>query len=359
MLKALDVQLAIALIDFTIPVVRVHDIRRDAFLRLLFTLKAIKAVRVWCAEISVLIHAQDLQAFYHAGLQERAVRDTLCILQISRAVVHDQIISINRFGNGTIAQRAVVHLLERGAAEAKHQQHAVSVRVILGRHRRQVMVEVALQRICKLIFLQAGVVIVIANFHRPIGGQQLRPRISLEAQHCFKQQRVPHLGHAFDRRTVSSASKAGDFNLQAKKLQAGGAIFNPFAAALQIIADAAQQVFADAAQFHLWDLINEVIKPAGFFFATGRLQGLAINPHRDAAIGMLNGEDVSAVIGLRLIGGLIGLHDHNLFAGRQLRRLGGGLTNGRAKARDKWHGHSLSRAILHMWPRSRNRLDRI
>ena len=191
------------------------------------------------------------------------MRDALGVLQISRAIVHDQIISINRFRNGTIAQRAVIHLLERGTAEAKHQQHAVSVGVVFGGRGSQVVVQVTLKRIGQPVFFKARVVVVVADFHRTIGRQKLRARIGLEAQHGFKQQRMPHPAHSLNRRTIGSAAHAWDFNLQPQQLQAGGTVFDPIVAAGQVITDTAQQVFADAPKLHVVDLLDKVIKPAG------------------------------------------------------------------------------------------------
>ena len=64
------------------------------------------------------------------------------------------------------------------------------------------MVEVTLQRITKPIFLKAWIIVVVPDLHRPIGRQQFTARIGLEAQHGFKQQRVPHPTHALNRRTI-------------------------------------------------------------------------------------------------------------------------------------------------------------
>ena len=72
------------------------------------------------------------------------MRHALGVAEIRGRVVHDQVVSVHCLAYGPIAQRAVVDLFERRAAETQHEQHAVSVGVILRGRGGQVMVQVAL-----------------------------------------------------------------------------------------------------------------------------------------------------------------------------------------------------------------------
>ena len=92
-----------------------------------------------------------------------------------------------------------------------------------------------------MVVLKGCVVVIIANFDRTIGWKQLRTRIGLESQHCFKQQRVSDLTHALYRSAISRSLQTGDLNLQAQQLDALSAILNPFAAAFNVIANAASE----------------------------------------------------------------------------------------------------------------------
>ena len=123
------------------------------------------------------------------------------------------------------------------------------------------MVEVRFQRVSKLVLLKVCVVVVVADLDRPIGGQQLRTRICLESQHCFKQQRVAHLGHAFHRSAIRRPLQTGDFQLEPHQLDAGGPVLDPFFAAVDVVLNAAQQLVADPVQLKLVNVVYEIVEP--------------------------------------------------------------------------------------------------
>ena len=235
MFKALDVQLAVALIDLAVAVVRVGDRDGNALLAALLKLHAIKLGHVGGVKVNVLVHAQDLHAPHHAGAHIHPVGDALGVAQVGGGVVHNQVFCIHRLRHRTVAEGAEVNLLERGAAEPQHQQHAVGVGVILGGHRSQVVIEVILQSIGQPVLFEVGVVAVVANLDRAIGGEQLAPGIGLEAQYSLKEQGVANAAHTLYRGAVSGPLEAWDFDFEAQEAQAGGSVLNPILAALLVI----------------------------------------------------------------------------------------------------------------------------
>ena len=171
-------------------------------LRLFFSLERVKRRLARCRETDVLVDAQNLHSLDDRGPHVNAMRDALGIRKVGRGVIDDQIVGINGFRYRSISKRAEINLLESRATESEHQKHAVGVWVVLGRNRRQVMVEVALQRIGKLICLERSLIIVVANFDRAISRQKLRSGISLEAKNRFEQKRVTNFAHALDGRAI-------------------------------------------------------------------------------------------------------------------------------------------------------------
>ena len=190
MLEARDVQLAVALVDFAVAVFGAIAASRDALLRVFLALCRVKRRLLRHGQVGVLVDAEDLQSAHSRGLHVAAVRDALGVLKVSRRVVDDQVFGVDGLGDRTVAQRAIVNLLEARAAEAEHEQHAVGVGVILSRHRRQVVVEVALQRVGALVLLQVRIVVVIADLDGSVSRQQLGACIGLKSQHSLQQERM-------------------------------------------------------------------------------------------------------------------------------------------------------------------------
>ncbi len=144
--------------------------------------------------------------------------DALGVAQVGCRVIDDQVVGVDRLAYRTVAQRAEIDLLKGRAAKPKHQQHAVGVWVVFRRRGCEIMVQVALKRVCHQILFQDGVVIVIADFDRAIRGQQFGAGVGLEAKHGLQKQRVAHPAHALNRGSVHSATLIRDLNLETKQL---------------------------------------------------------------------------------------------------------------------------------------------
>ena len=216
MLVTLNVEFAVALVNLAVPVVRVHAVRGNALHRQLLALEAIQIAHVRGGQIDVPVHAQYLEALYRRWSLIRPVGNALGVLQVRRVVINNQIVSIYRLRDRPVPQGAEVNLLKGRATKAQHEQHAVGVGVILCSRRCQVMVQVFLKRLSKLVFIQRRIVIVVADFHRAVSRQHLRAGIGLKAQHRLQKEWVPHPVHALDRRSFCGASEAGNLNLEAK-----------------------------------------------------------------------------------------------------------------------------------------------
>ena len=189
------------------------------------------------------------------------MRDSRGVLQVSGGIVDDQVVSIDALDDGAIAKRAEVALLEGCATKAQHKQHAVSVGVVFGSHRRQEVVHIPFERVGELILFEGAVVVVIADLDRPIGGQQLGAGIGLKAEHSFEQERVADLGHALHRSAIRRSLQTGDLDLQAKELDSLRPILDPLLPALEVILNAAKEISTDAAKLKVVDVINKVIEP--------------------------------------------------------------------------------------------------
>jgi hypothetical protein len=146
-LEALEVELAVALVDLAVPVLRVRRRGRQALLLLLRAVHRVQLGRVRRRQFEVAVDAEDLQALHRRRPHHDPMGDPLGVPQVRRVVVDDQVLGVDGQADRPVAQRAEVDLLERRAAEALHQQHAVGVRVVLRGHRRQVVVGVLLERL--------------------------------------------------------------------------------------------------------------------------------------------------------------------------------------------------------------------
>ena len=259
---ALDVQFAIDLINLAVAVIWVGRGGCDALLRALSVLRRIGRDLVGRVQIGVAVDANDLQALNRAGAHIHPMRDTLGIRQVGGGAVHDQVVSIHALADWAVAQRAEVHLLEGCTAKAQHQQHAVCVGVIFARRAGQVVVHVFFEGVCDLVARQSAAVCVIPNLHGAVSGQQFGSCVGLKAQHGLLQQGVANLGHTFDWRSIRSAVETRYLDLEAEQLDALRAILDPFAAALDVVGNAANQVVGNVLEFDVVDVVNEVVKPA-------------------------------------------------------------------------------------------------
>ena len=158
----------------------------------------------------------------------------LALREVCGRIVHDQVRRVHRFADRTIPKRAEIDLLERRAAEPEHEQHAVGVRVILGRHTRQIMVHVLLKRVAKTVLcctvdptigrlvlwtiIEDGVV-GITDLDRTICRQHLGTGIGLEAEHRLLQQRMANLRHALHWSTIRCPLKPGNLDLGSREAE--------------------------------------------------------------------------------------------------------------------------------------------
>ena len=178
------------------------------------------------------------------------------------------------------------------------------------------MVHVLLKGIGQLVALQRGAVGVVPDLDRAVGRKKLRPGVGLEAQHGFLQQRMPDLGHAFDRCAVARPLNAGQFDLEAQQLDALRPVVDPLSPAVQIVLHTAQQVFGDAAQFVLLDVVGKVVEPALWsLLAFGVFDGLAVEGHGDGPIAMVDPQDGTIGIELRDISLLVRVLDRDVHGG--------------------------------------------
>ena len=97
------------------------------------------------------------------------MRDPAGVRQVGGGVVDDQIISVDALGDRAVAQGAEVDLLEGRAAEPQQQEHAVCVRVVFGRGRGQVVVEVLFKGVSHPVALSRAAVAVVSDLHRAVG----------------------------------------------------------------------------------------------------------------------------------------------------------------------------------------------
>ena len=212
------------------------------------------------------------------------MRDASGVLKVGCVVADDQIVGINSLAHGSVAQWTEVDLLERCAAEAKQQQHAVSVGIVFRRRAGQVVIEVLFQRVGQLVLFCGAAVTVVPDLHRSIGGQHFRTCVRLEAQDGFQKQRVTDAGHTLDRSAVRRAGKVGDLHFQTEKLDALRAVLNPLLAGFKVVLYATKQFAADAAKFEVADILGQIVEPALRTTAFCLVNRLAVQADGDRTI---------------------------------------------------------------------------
>ena len=239
MFVADDIEFAINLVNFAVTVVRVLGFGTDALLCVLLLLDGIKLRRGSLRQFGVAVDAHDLQSLDRRWLHRNAVRDASGVLEVGCVVADYQIVGVNSLAHRPVAQWTKVDLLERCAAEAKQQQHAVGVGIVFRRRAGQVVVKVLFQRVGQLVLFGGAAVAVVPDLDRSIGGQHFRTRVRLETEDSLQKQRVTDTGHTLDRSAVRRAGKVGYLHLQTEKLNALCAVLNPFLAGSKVVLYAA------------------------------------------------------------------------------------------------------------------------
>ena len=265
------------------------------------------------------------------------MRDTLGAADVGRRVVDDQVVGIDRLADGAIAERAEVDLLEGDAAEAQQEQHAVGVGIVLGRHRREVVVHVPLQGFRHLVGLVARGVAVDADLDGTVGRQELAARVRLEAQHGFQQQRMSNAVHALDGCAFGGATDAWHLKLQAQELDALRAVLDPILAAVDVVADAAHEIFGNARELQVIDLVHQVVEPADRRLGLAALDRLAVEADGDRSVGVIDLDDVALVIELRDIDAFGGLLDNDVLGVEAAVLFRLDKSNVGRKPRRQWH----------------------
>ena len=225
--KASNVQFAVALINLAVAVLMVHHRVGHTLLCVLLFLGGVELRLHGLGQGNVTVRANDLHPLHNGRAHHDAVRDALGAVQISSRVVNDQVFSVNALRHRAVAERAEVNLLEAVTAKANHEQHTVSVRVILRRRDCQVVVHVLLKRSRQFIKLYARVIAAIPDLDGTVSGQKFRAGICLKTQYSLKQKRMANLAHAFDGCAIACTLHARKLNLEAQKLQALSAILKP------------------------------------------------------------------------------------------------------------------------------------
>ena len=198
------------------------------------------------------------------------------------------------------------------------------------------MVEVTLKGVGQTVLGGRCVVVIVPDLDRPVSREEFGPGIGLEAQDRLQQQRVTNAADAFDRRAVCAAAKAGNVQLEAEQAHAIGAVFNPVLAAVDIGLDATDEVIGNARQLYSLDIVNEVVEPSTRTTRCRALQRAAVDGDSDAAVAMLNRQDVALGVGHALVWRVLRDLHHDV-ALQQLSLRRGGLPQRRAQTRDERH----------------------
>ena len=198
------------------------------------------------------------------------------------------------------------------------------------------MVEVTLKGVGQTVLGGRGVVVIVPDFDRPVSRKEFGPGIGLEAQDCFQQQRMTNAADAFDWRAVCAAAKARNVELEAEQAHAIGAVFNPVLAAVDVGLDATDKVVGNARQLYGFDVVNEVVEPSTRATRCRALQRAAVDGNGDAAVAMLNRQDVALGVGHALVWRVLRDLHHDV-ALQQLSLRRGGLPQRRAQTRDERH----------------------
>ena len=311
-----DVKLAIAFVNLAITIVWVHLVCGNALLRFHLELRRVEGDLLRGAQGDVFVDSQDLHPLHRRRSHVDAVGRTARVGQVCRSVVHNEVVRIDRLAHGSTTQWAEINLLERGAAEPKHEQHAVGVGVVFPSGAGQVMVQVFFEVVGQRVGVQRCIVVVLANLHWSVRGQQLGACVGLKPQHCLEQQGMAHLAHALDRSTVRRTRNSRELNPQPEELDALSTILDPLLAGVEVVADALQQLLGDAGQLAFADLINEVVEPTLWPFILGLSERRTVQRQRDRAIVMLNGQKVSLFIHGRFVAAFFCQLDHDVLLRR-------------------------------------------
>ena len=198
------------------------------------------------------------------------------------------------------------------------------------------MIEVTLKGVGHTVISGRRVVVVVPDLDRPVSREEFGAGIGLEAQDRLQQQRVTDAADAFDRRTIGTAAKARNVQLQAEQAHAIGAVLHPILAAVDVGLDAADEVVGNARQLYGLDVVNEVVEPSTRATRCRTLQRAAVDRNGDAAVAMFDRQDVALGVGHALVRRVLrNLHHDVALQHLGLRR--GGLPQRRAQTRDERH----------------------
>ncbi len=287
MFEAGQVQLAIALVNLPVVVLKRYGFRGDALLGVFSLFDRIRVRGLCRRQGNVAVDFQDLQPLDRGRLHHHAVGDAASVAQIGGGGINDQIVGIDALGDGPLAQRAVIDFLERGSKQAQLEKHLVGVGIVFRRRDGQIMIHVLLQGIGHQVTLDRRTVCgIIPDFQGAIDGQKLAPAIGLKPQIGLQQKGRTNAGHALDGGAVCAALCAGRFDCEAQQLDAFGAGFHPVGAGGLVVLDAAYQVAGHSGQELAVYVIDQIAKPplvlsgvlAGFH------DGLVVHGNHDGAI---------------------------------------------------------------------------
>ena len=296
MFEAGDVGLAIALVDLVVTILRARAGRCLAFLIVLGLLQGVDLGGHRRSELDVSIDAEQLHALQQRRRHVDTVGDTLGVVQIGRAVVHDQIGGGHGLADRALTQRAVVDFLEHHTAEAELQQHAIGVGIVFARHLGQVVVEILLECLGQLVVCRVAVVVVVADLDRAVGRQELAAGIGLKAQAGLEQQRMTATARTFYGAAGITRRRRHALQREAQKLDALGLLLDPVIAATLIVGNTAHQLFGERIQVAVVHLLGDVLVPALGRVRNGLLERLAVDRERDRTVGMFDLDDVPGTV---------------------------------------------------------------
>ncbi len=122
----------------------------------------------WLSERDIPIHLQKLHALHHGRSHGHAMGHATGIPQIGRSVGNNQVISVDRFGYRTAADRTRIDLLPTRTSEHRPEQHTLGVWVVFRSYVSQIMVEFGLEGFRDLIALFRFLSDIL-DFDRTIG----------------------------------------------------------------------------------------------------------------------------------------------------------------------------------------------
>ena len=125
---------------------------------------------------------------------------------------------------------------------------------------------------------------------------------------------MPHLAHALDRSTVCRTRNSRELNPEPKELDALSTVLDPLFAGVEVVLNAAHEVFGDAGQFHRGDLVHQIVEPPIGALGPRLLERTTVELQGDGAIIVLDRQQVALVIELVLIATLVRhFDDHAIF----------------------------------------------